>query len=103
MWRDPLRRRRELIRLGFQGAVGADAEVVIGQQPIDHGNIVGKLCLTPVQFEPFDLFVGIIVVGKNRQRPARKPTGKYKNKEQSADRGKQPTMLGVSAHKRIGC
>jgi hypothetical protein len=35
--------------------------------------------------------------------PAGKPANQYKQKGQSADRRKQPPMLGVSAHKRIGC
>ena len=99
----PLRRLAEFIRFAFQGAVGTDAEIIIGKQAIDYGNIVGKLGLTPVQFQPFDLFVGTIVVRKNSVRLTRISAGQYKDEGQSADRGKQPTMLGMSAHKRIGC
>ena len=93
----------EFVRLGFQSAVGADAEIVIGQQPIDHGDVIGELGLTPIQFQSFDLFVGTVVVRKNGVGLTRKPARQYKDKGQSADRGKQPTMLGLSAHKRIGC
>jgi hypothetical protein len=32
-----------------------------------------------------------------------KPKSHHKKEGQSADRGKQPPMLGMSAHKRIGC
>ena len=58
----------EFIRLGFQGAVGADPKIVIRQQPIDRGDVVGELGLPPVQLQPFNLFVGIFMVGKNRMR-----------------------------------
>jgi hypothetical protein len=93
----------ELIRLGFQRSIGADAKVIIGQQPFDHGDVVGNLGLTPIQLQPFDLFMSIIPVGKTSMRLTCKPARQYENKGQSADRGKQPTMLEMSAHKRIGC
>jgi hypothetical protein len=92
----------EFIRLGLQRAVGANPEIIIRQQPFDHGNIIGKLRLTPVQFQPFNLFMSIIPMGKTGVRLTRKPARQYKDKGQSAHRG-QPTMLGMSAHKRIGC
>jgi hypothetical protein len=93
----------EFIRLGFQRPIGTDAKVIIGQQPIDHGDVIGKLGLTPIQLQPFNLFMSIIPVRKPGVRLTRKPAGQYEDKGQSADRGKQPTMLGMSVHKRIGC
>jgi hypothetical protein len=42
-------------------------------------------------------------VGKNGMSLGGKDGNQYKNEGQSADRGKQPPMLGMSAHKRIGC
>jgi hypothetical protein len=99
----PATSSRQFIRLGFQGAISANPEVIVGEQPFDLGNVIGKLCLTPVQFQPFDLFVRIFMVGENGMCRAREPAKQYKDKGQSADRGKQPTMLRVSAHKRIGC
>ena len=88
----PLRRRGEFIRLGFQSAVGADAEIIIGQQAIDHGDVVGDLGLAPVQFESFDFFVGRIVMGKNGVRPRRK-----RRKQQKAKKGRRPRETAIDA------
>jgi len=54
----------EFIRLGFQRPIGADAKIIIGQQPFDHGDVIGNLGLTPIQLQPFNLFMSIIPVGK---------------------------------------
>ena len=54
----------EFIGFGFQGAVGTDAKIVIGQEAIDLGDIIGKQGIPPFQFKPFDLFVGVLVMGK---------------------------------------
>src|SRR5271156_3247007 len=93
----------ELIRLGFQCPIGADAKVVIGQQPFDHGDVIGNLGLTPIELQPFNRFMSIILVGETSMRLTSKPARQYEHKGQSADRGTQPTMLEMSAHKRIGC
>jgi hypothetical protein len=93
----------EFIRLGFQRPIGTDAKIIIGQQPIDHGDVISELGLTPIQLQSLNLFMSIIPVGKPGVRLTRKPARQYEDKGQSADRGKQPTMLGMSAHNRTGC
>jgi hypothetical protein len=93
----------EFIRLGFQRSIGADAKIVIGQQPFDHGDVIGNLGLAPIQLQPFNLFMSVIPVGKTSVRLTCKSARQYEYKGQSADRGKQPTMLGMSVHKRLGC
>jgi hypothetical protein len=42
-------------------------------------------------------------MGETGVGPDCEPGKKYKDERQSGDRGKQPTMLGMSAHKRTGC
>jgi hypothetical protein len=92
----------EFICLGFQRAVGADSKIVIGQESIDYGNIVSELRLAPIQLQALNLFMGIIAMGKTSVRLTRKAARQDQDKGQSPHR-RQPTMLGMSAHKRIGC
>ncbi len=100
MRRDPVRRPAEFIRLGLQGTVGADAQIVIGQQAVNLRHVIRELGLTPVHLQPFYLFMGRITMRKDSMRLNCRAAGQYEDEEQSADRGKQPTMLGMSAHKR---
>ena len=93
----------EFIRLGFEDAIGADTQIVIRQQAIDLRHVIGELGLPLVQFQPFNFLVGIFVMGKKGMRLGCTRGQQYKDEEQSADRGKQPTMLGMSAHNRTGC
>jgi hypothetical protein len=61
----------EFICLGFQSAIGADAKVIIRQQPLDHRNVIGKLGLTPIQLQSLDLFMSIIPVWETSVRLTR--------------------------------
>src|ERR1700761_1084008 len=92
----------EFICLGLQRAVGTDPQIVLGQESIYYGNIVRELRLPPIQLQSLNLFMGIIAMGKTSMSLTRKPARQDEDKGQSAHH-RQPTMLGMSAHKRIGC
>jgi hypothetical protein len=78
----------EFVSLGLKGAIRADAKIIIRQQPLDGGDVIGELSLTPVQFQTFYFFVSVLMVGKNGMGLDGKCKNYYKNKGRSADRGK---------------
>ena len=56
------------LSLGFHGSVRADADVIVGQQVVHLGHVVGNDRLAPLLLQSFDLFVnGVIFVVRQRK------------------------------------
>jgi hypothetical protein len=92
--------------LGFDGPAGADANVVVGQEPVHDGHVIAQLSVAPLHFKRFYFLVLLVagVVGQSGEgRLSECPERETKQKEAYAGgRRKRIPDAEMSAHVQIG-